>query len=83
MNNNGTELRTENRARAVGREGVVLSIPILTPKYLLPSQWIQVLFPTYSLSLRSEYSMILPTLKRSTELIRFVTLLFRDWRGTE
>ena len=62
-------------------ESLVLSIPILTPKYLLSSQWIPVLFPTYSLSLRSEYSMIVPihaTLKRSTELIRFVTLLFRD-----
>ena len=76
----------EHRARKVGREGFVLSIPILTPKYLLPSRWIPVLFPTYSLLLRSEYSMIVPihtTLKRSTELIRFVTLLFRDRRGAE
>ena len=34
-------------AGAVSREGLVLYIPILTPEYLLPSQWIPVLAPTY------------------------------------
>ena len=86
MNWNKSFKHTEHPVRAVYQEGLVLSIPILTPNYLLPSLWIPVLFPTYSLLLRSEYSMIVPihtTLKRSTELIRFVTLLFRDWRGAE
>ena len=36
------------------RGGLVNKIPVLTPKYLLPSQWIPVLpAPTYSLPLRS------------------------------
>ena len=86
MNWNKSFKHTEHPVRAVYQEGLVRSIPILTPNYLLPSLWIPVLFPTYSLLLRSEYSMIVPihtTLKRSTELIRFVTLLFRDRRGAE
>ena len=33
-------------------------IPVLTPEYLLPSQWIPVLAPIYSLLLRSDCSKV-------------------------
>ena len=39
------------RAGAVGREGLVNQIPVLTPKYQLPSQQVAVLAPFYSLTL--------------------------------
>ena len=41
--------------RLHGREGLVNQIPVLTPEYLLPSQWIPDHAPCYSLPLRSEY----------------------------
>ena len=34
-------------------------VPVLTPEYLLPSQWILVLAPTYSLPVQSEYLLTL------------------------
>ena len=37
----------EHRAGAVGREGLGHLIPVLTPEYLLPSQWVPVLTPTH------------------------------------
>ena len=37
----------EHRAGTVGREGLVDYIPVLTPKYSLPYQWIPVLAPIY------------------------------------
>ena len=48
-----------NRTWAAGREGLVNSIPVHTPKYLLPSQWIPVLAPNYSLPVQSEYLLTL------------------------
>ena len=39
----------EHRAGTVGREGLVHSIPVLTPEYLLPSWWVPVLTSTYLL----------------------------------
>ena len=38
-----------NSVGAVGREGLVHLIPVLTPEYLFPSQWVPVLAPTYLL----------------------------------
>ena len=37
----------EHRVGAVGREDLVNWIPVLAPEYLLPSQWISVLAPTF------------------------------------
>ena len=39
----------EHRAGTVSREGLVHSIPVLTPEYLLPSWWVPVLTSTYLL----------------------------------
>ena len=48
----------EHRSEAVGREGLVLLIPMLTSEYLPPSQWVPVLAPNY-FPLRSEYQFTL------------------------
>ena len=48
----------EDRAESVDREGLVNLIPVLTPEYLLPSQWIPVLPPIYSLPLRSDCTKV-------------------------
>ena len=45
----------EYRAGEVNREGLVNQFQILTPKYLLPSQWVPVLLPIYSLPQRSDF----------------------------
>ena len=45
----------EHRVGPVGREGLVNYIPVLTPEYLLLSQWIPVLVPIYTLLLSSKY----------------------------
>ena len=37
----------EHRAEAVGQEGLVNWIPVLAPGYLLPSEWITILAPTF------------------------------------
>ena len=66
----------EHRSEAVGREGLVLLIPMLTPEYL--PQWVPVLAPIY-FPLRSEY---LFTLKCGTEPIRYATPQRRDLHGT-
>ena len=62
MNNKGTEMEQvvwfthfEHRVGPVGREGLVNYIPVLTPEYLLLSQWIPVLVPIYTLLLSSKY----------------------------
>ena len=68
----------EHRSEAVGREDLVLLIPMLTPEYLPPSQWVPVLAPIY-FPIRSEY---LFTLKCGTEPIRYVTPQLRDLHGT-
>ena len=44
----------EHRAGMVGREGLVHSIPVLTPEYLLSSWWVPVLTPTYLRPSRAE-----------------------------
>ena len=54
MNSNGlgrhkSLTHIEHHAGAVGREGLVHEIPVLTPEYLLPSQWVPLLAPTYLL----------------------------------
>ena len=43
----------KHHAGAVGREDLVHEIPVLTPEYLLPSQWVPVLGPTCLLSRRT------------------------------
>ena len=48
----------EHRSEAVGREGLVPLIPMLTSEYLPPSQWVPVLAPNY-FPLRSEYQFTL------------------------
>ena len=64
---------------AVGRIGYSELIPILTPEYLLPSQRLPVLPPTYSLRLRSEYLFTLRQIvarnifEIGEEQLRFVT----------
>ena len=57
----------------IGREGLVNQIPVLTPEYLILSQWILVLFLTYSLLLRSQY---LFPLHRRFDIFRFFNLNF-------
>ena len=59
MNRDGTELeqivhthRTSYRSGL--SRGACVSFSVLSHKYLLPSQWVPVLFPTYSLLLPSE-----------------------------
>ena len=45
----------EHRAAgAVGREGLVHLIPVLTPQYLLPFKWVPGLAPSYLLPRRAE-----------------------------
>ena len=51
MDGNHTEqsfTQIEHRARVVGREGLVILIPVFTREYLLSSHWVPVFFPTYS-----------------------------------
>ena len=78
------------RTWAVGREGSFSINP--SPYfwiYLLPSQWVPVLFPSYFLPLRSEYPSTLhqgvaqtpPPGPPEAEPIRCVTIHFRDWHG--
>ena len=48
--------RTLNCTGVVGREGLVHQMPVLTPEYLLPSQWVADVALTYSLpALPSKY----------------------------
>ena len=63
----------EDRAGAVGREGLVLQIPIPTPKYLLPSQWVLRIHFRFGLNTCSHYTKMC-----GTEPIRYVTFHFRD-----
>ena len=70
----------EHRTRAGGWEGLALYILILTPEYLLPSQWTQVLFPTYSLPLRSEY-LVTPHQIVAVKLSDMWRSNFRDRRA--
>ena len=67
----------EHRVGAVGREGLVNYIPVLTPEYLLLSQWIPVLVPIYTLLLSSKY-LFQCTKVWHLELIRYATLHLRD-----
>ena len=58
MNSNGpgrhkSLTHIKHHAGAVDREDLVYEIPVLTPEYLLPSQWVPVLGPTYLLSRRT------------------------------
>ena len=58
MNSNGlgrhkSLTHIKHHAGAVGREDLVHEIPVLTPEYLLPSQWVPVLGPTCLLSRRT------------------------------
>ena len=86
MNKGGTELEqvvhTSNivpeQLRAVGREELVNSTPVLTPEYLLPSKWIPVLAPTYSLP--SKYLLTLHQSMHRTYPISDAPLLKLDWR---
>ena len=77
---NGTHTYThiEHRARAVGREGSVQKIPILTAKYFLPSQW----NPVLALLIHFRYGpkRCSHRTKCGMEPIRYVTLHFRDRR---
>ena len=66
----------EHRSEAVGREGLVLLIPMLTSEYLPPAQWVPVLAPNY-FPLRSEYQFTLVY-----PCIRYVTPQRRDLHGT-
>ena len=59
--------------RAVGLEGLVHLISVLTSEYLLPSQWVLVLATTHLLPLRSEY---LFTLRRNSRNLSDM------WRST-
>ena len=60
MNSNYTKLeQVVHTHRTSHREGLLTLIPVLTPEYLLPSQWIVVLALTYSLPPRSEYRFTL------------------------
>ena len=58
----------EYRAGAVGRKGLVHLIPVLSPEYLLPSQWVPVLAPTYYADLATERERHLTTGKRAEGL---------------
>ena len=52
--------RTLNCTGAVGREGLVHQMPVLTPEYLLPSQGVAEVALIYSLpALRSKYLLTL------------------------
>ena len=55
-------------------------MPVLTPEYFLPSKWVPVLDPTYSLSLWFKY---LFTLHQSVAQnhVRYVALHLRGQRG--
>ena len=55
----------EHRAGAVGRKDLVPLIPVLSPEYLLPSQWVPVLAPTYEADLATERERHLTTGKRA------------------
>ena len=61
-------------------------MPILTPEYLLQSQWVSDIAPTYSLSRRTEYVFTLHQSMAQNHLltkpIRYVTLHFLDRRGS-
>ena len=81
MNSNDTEMahthtHIEYRARAVG---LPAQIPILTAKYLLPSQWI----PVLALLIHFRYGpkRCSHCTKFGMEPIRYVTLHFRDRLG--
>ena len=63
----------EDRAGAVGRERLVLQIPIPTPKYLLSSQWVLRIHFRFGLNTCSHYTKMC-----GTEPIRYVTFHFRD-----
>ena len=56
-------------------------IPVLTPEYLLPSQWVPVLAPTYLLPGTGRLGVHFAP-KHGTEPILYVTLHFQDRRGT-
>ena len=56
--------------------GLVPQHPVLTPEYLLPSLWVPVLAPSYSLLRRSEQVFTLYRSMTRTKPIRYVTLHF-------
>ena len=58
----------EHRAGAVGRKDLVPLIPVLSPEYLLLSQWVPVLAPTYEADLATERERHLTTGKRAEGL---------------
>lgn len=67
------------RAGLVGLKGLEHKIPVLTPKYLLPSQWVLGLFTLYPApKYGTKPEIIISCLL--TKPIRYVTLHSRDHR---
>ena len=75
--------RIELRASPVDREGLVRSIPVLTAEYLLPSQRVLRLAPTYLITSSTVRVGVHTSPEYYSKPIWYLTLHFQDRRGAD